>query len=117
MAPGPAGKPVFQISAAHGNSVGSWRTKVLLEEGHYSFEGRMQIHGVSCDPRDHRAGAGLRVANQPSDNKVSGDSGWKEVTFEFDVPDGIHDVELVCELRAARGEASFDPESLKLVRK
>jgi hypothetical protein len=33
------------------------------------------------------------------------------------VPDGIHDIELVCELRASNGEAWFDAESLRLVRR
>jgi hypothetical protein len=113
---GPSGRPVLHIRAA-GSSVGSWRTKVLLEEGHYSFEGRMQTRDVVTDPRDIRAGAGLRVWHQPGPQKTKGDLDWKEIAFEFDVPDGLRDVELVCELRAQRGDAWFDLDSLRLVRK
>jgi hypothetical protein len=111
------GNPVLRIQVGSRSSVGSWRTKVLLEEGHYSFEGKMQTKAVAADSRDMRAGAGLRVSRQPAEHKTLGDSEWTTVAFEFDVPNGIHDVDLVCELRAAAGEATFDRESLRLVRK
>ena len=111
------GKPLLRIQTGPGNGIGSWRTKVLLEEGHYAFEGRIQAAGIAVDPRDRRAGAGLRVSGRPGTGKVIGSTGWKEVICEFDVAQGIQDIELVCELRAARGEASFEAESLRLVRK
>jgi hypothetical protein len=117
MAPGINGKPVLHLGAVRGTSVASFRTKVLLEEGRYSFEGRMQTREISADPRDRRAGSGLRVSGMPSMKKKLGTSDWAEVAFEFDVPDGLHDIELVCELRASKGEVWFDAESLKLVRK
>jgi spore coat protein CotH len=112
----PSGRPMLHIRAT-GSSIGSWRTKVLLEEGHYSFEGRMQIRDVVIDPGDLRAGAGLRVKNLPSLKKSKGDVSWKEVVFEFDVPDGLREVELVCELRAQKGDAWFELDSLRLLRK
>jgi spore coat protein H len=111
------GKPLLRIQTGERTGVGSWRTKVLLEEGHYAFEGRMQTVGIAADPRDRRAGAGLRVSNRPAFGKVLGSTGWKEVVCEFDVAQGIQDIELVCELRAAKGEAWFDADSLHLVRK
>jgi hypothetical protein len=111
------GKAVLHIGASRGHSVASWRTKVLLEEGLYRFEGRMMTQNISADQRDRRAGAGLRVSERPATGKTLGTSQWSEVGFDFVVPDGLHDVELVCELRAAQGEAWFDAESLRLVRK
>ena len=110
------GRAVLYIRAAQGASVASWRTKVMLEEGHYRFEGRMQTKGVVTDPRDRRAGAGLRAYAKPALNKTRGDSEWRDVAFEFDVPEGLRDIDLVCELRAAQGEVWFDAQSLRLVR-
>ncbi len=77
----------------------------------------MQTKGIAADPRDARAGAGLRIAGRAAPGKTLGDSEWTNVIYEFDVPDGIHDVELVCELRAATGEVWFDTESLRLIRR
>jgi hypothetical protein len=114
---GADGKTVLHISASRGSSVGSWRTKVLLEEGHYTFEGRMQIQNVAADPHDQRAGAGLRVSGQGNPQKSLGDLAWRDVVYEFDVAEGVHDMELVCELRAFKGEAWFQAESLRLRRK
>jgi hypothetical protein len=111
-----SGRPVLSISAPGGVSVGSWRTKVLLEEGRYRFEGRMHIKDVAGDPRDGRAGAGLRVYGRPASQKVLGSADWKDVACEFEVPEGMRDVELICELRAHQGEVWFDRDSLRLVR-
>jgi hypothetical protein len=115
--PGPNGQSLLCINANQGGSIGSWRTKVLLEDGHYSFQARLRTRNVNADPGDRRAGAGLRISGRPAYKKLLGNSDWITVAYEFDVPDGIHDVELVCELRASRGEVVFDTESLRLVRK
>ena len=37
--------------------------------------------------------------------------------FEFEVTDDRSDVELVCELRAQKGEVWFEEESLRLLRR
>jgi hypothetical protein len=111
------GKALLQISAQPGGSIGSWRTKVLLEDGHYVFEARVQTEAVDADPADRRGGAGLRISGRPAFKKILGNSDWTRIAYEFEVPDGLHDVELVCELRAAQGQARFDAQSLKLVRK
>jgi hypothetical protein len=111
------GRPILHISAVNGNSVGSWRTKVLLEDGHYTFEARMQTKDVAADPADRRAGAGLRILGRPAAKKSLGSSDWSSVTYDFDVPDGIYDIELVCELRASQGEVWFDASSLRLFKK
>ena len=61
-------------------------------------------------------GAGLRISGSSRPNQLSGDSGWKKITFEFDVPGPSTEVVLVCELRAEKGRAWFDLGSLQLVR-
>jgi hypothetical protein len=77
----------------------------------------MLTREIAADSRDRRAGAGLRVSQQSAERKVLGTTDWNTVIYEFDVGSGIQDIELVCELRAAKGEAWFDADSLRLFRK
>jgi len=110
---------LLSVSANQGSSVGWWRTKVVLEGGHYRFEARVKTQGVVLDPGDKKGGVGVRTAasGRLGPKKLTGDSDWANLVFEFDVQDGMADVELVCELRAAKGEAWFDASSLKLTSK
>ena len=123
------GKKLLHVSAAKGSCVGTWFTKVRLDPGRYRFRGRAKCRGVVSDPGDTKAGAGLRDSNHRFIQKLSGDGDWTDVSFDVDlgqvssqfgfmapVESGIPEVELICQLRAARGEAWFDPDSLHLVR-
>jgi hypothetical protein len=107
--------PAYEIRAAQ-SAVGSWRTKVVLESGRYRLEAKVRIRGVVPDPGDRRGGAGLRVGGRRLENAVKGDSDWKFLGYEFEVEEAVSELELVCELRAARGRAWFDSSSLRLVR-
>jgi hypothetical protein len=135
-----SGKPAFDEAndggrkllhiTANGSSVGVWSKRVRLEPGHYRLEGRAKARGVTPDPGDRRGGAGLRVDQRRFTQKLTGDADWTNITFDFDIGDSPGqfgfmapitddnpDVELICELRAAKGEAWFDQDSLRLVRK
>jgi hypothetical protein len=94
----------------------SWRTRVLLDPGVYRFEGRIKTAGVAGYDSSQGQGAGLRISRSRRPNKITGDSDWKTVTFDFGLPD-IREVELVCELSAFRGEAWFDIASLRLIKR
>ena len=63
-------------------------------------------------------GAGLRIhgiqTGRP--NKLVGDTTWQQLTYDFTITDARREVDLVCELRALKGEVWFDTESLHLVR-
>src|SRR5262249_21601452 len=60
----PSGKTLLWI-AATGPSAASWRAKVMLEPGHYIFEGQARSSGVEPIPSDPKgAGAGLRVSRE-----------------------------------------------------
>ncbi|HMJ64636.1 MAG TPA: CotH kinase family protein [Candidatus Binatia bacterium] len=95
----------------------SWRTRVLLDPGQYRFEAKIKTAGVNPFRDEKGEGAGLRISGQPRPNRVSGDTDWKLVGFNFTVPGGQQEIELVCELTAAKGDAWFDLNSLKLLRK
>jgi len=111
------GKRVLHVSAAQGSSVGSWRTKVFLEGGHYRIEGKAKTQGVTPDPGDPRAGVGFRTTGRRFAQKLIGANDWKPIAFEFEVDQGMAEVELICELRARQGEAWFEVESMRLIRK
>ena len=63
-------------------------------------------------------GAGLRLSGAvtPRTNKISGDAPWTKLEYEFEVAPPGDEVDLVCELRASKGEVWFDTGSLQLVR-
>src|SRR5262249_59919485 len=115
--PSPDAKMALLIRAGP-RTAASWRTKVLLSQGHYRFEGMVRTANVVPLPYGRNRGAGLRVSGfpQPRLHELTGSSGWEKVGVEFEVRPGSREVELMCELRAGRGEAWFDAASLQLVR-
>jgi spore coat protein CotH len=125
-----AGKHLLHVGVASGSAVGVWFSKVRLEPGRYRLEGKVKTQGVSPDAGDRRGGAGLRVSGRRFNEKLVGDTSWTDFHFDFEVQDGGGDfgfmapisegtpeVELICELRAAKGEAWFDRDSLRLSRR
>lgn len=123
-----AGNPVFsdaadatgkklRIRAGPGGAFASWRLPVVLEPGQYRVEGKVKTLAVAASPGDQYPGVCLRISGQRSVQRILGTSDWKNVAFDFDVVDAGFDIVLVTELRAAQGEAWFDLDSLRLVRK
>ena len=102
---------------AHRRCVASWRARVLLEPGQYRFEAMIRTAGVVPIRDEKGEGAGVRISQESRSNKVAGNTPWQKVHHDFNVPFGPEEKLLVCELRATKGEAWFDVESLKLVRK
>lgn len=95
----------------------AWRTRVLLNRGHYRFEGRARVSGVKPLPFGMHQGAGLRIAgNTRQSENLVGDTSWRTLQAEFQIDTDNTVTELICELRASVGEAWFDANSLKLSR-
>ena len=114
----PDGRAVLRITTAM-ISATSWRAAVQLEAGHYRFEGLARTAGVvPVITPTKGAGAGLRISGSLAErtNKMSGDTPWKMLAYEFDVPPPGDEIVLVCELRASKGDVWFDADSLRLVR-
>jgi len=111
------GKRTLWIKA-NGATASSWRARFLLDPGTYRFEGLARTAGVQAVKDEMGEGAGLRCSQsrQPRANHLTGVAPWENLTFEFEVGSPREDIELVCELRATKGETWFDAESLKLVR-
>ena len=114
----PDGKVFLHIRATE-STMASWRTRVLLEAGRYRFEGLARANGIVGTKDEKKGeGAGLRISGsqQPRPNKLTGDAPLQQLTYEFEAAAPSDEVELVCELRATRGEVWFDLNSLQLVR-
>ena len=108
---------VLNIAATNGPTIASWRTRVSLPAGKYFFEGDVRSAGVltRTNANDIGYGAGLRVSGGKRDQRMDGDTPWTRVRYSL--TNELDEVELVCELRATKGEVSFDENSLRLVRR
>jgi spore coat protein H len=135
------GKKTFYVRAGpDGKCTAAWRIKVLLEPGNYRFEGSIKTAGVvplpppkpatpvpgapatppTTPPEVKGEGAGIRISRpkdkKPRANQALQDTPWQKAEYVFAVDPGNDEVELICELRAEKGEAWFDIGSLKLVK-
>jgi spore coat protein H len=108
------GNMLLHISTESGCTA-SWRTTLDLPAGEYRFQAHVKTKGVVL-PNEERAGAGLRISGHRLGQKNSGDRNWTPIYFDFEVPEN-KDTELVCELRAKKGDIWYDLKSLKLIRK
>ena len=98
--------------------VGSWRTRLSLEEGRYRFQGMAKAQGLKLTENDPKSGVGLRISRRKLGRKLPGDTDWAPLSFDFEVaPENSGEVELVCELRAERGDAWFDLATLQLIKR
>lgn len=98
-------------------STASWRAELRLKAGRYRFEGKARTAGVEVVRDEKGEGAGLRLSgeSQSRQNQLGGDSDWTTLSHEFEVAPPEAAVILVAELRARRGRAWFDRDSLRVV--
>jgi hypothetical protein len=110
-----AGKACLHIKAGDG-SVASWRNNVVLDPGKYRFEARVRTTGVVPARETSGVGAGIRISggNRTGNNGLVGDADWQTIGYDFEAQG--NDVVLVAELRASKGEAWFERDSLRIVR-
>jgi spore coat protein H len=99
---------------ANGNTVASWRMRLLLEPGTYRFEGKIRTRDVRADGEG--TGAELRISRGSVPEGLTGTSPWRDYIYPFLVQDNGAAVEFVCELSATKGEVWFDASSLRVVR-
>lgn len=113
----PDGKASLHVRAGPAAMTASWRCRVWLAPGRYRFEADIRTLRVEPLAFGNNRGAGLRVAGvaSPHPYDLVGANGWQKRRCEFEVAHPAREMELICELRAGRGEAWFDLESLRLV--
>src|SRR6185436_9683550 len=68
-------KPTLHLRADQGESVGSWRTKLLLEEGRYCFQALARVAQVAAltNKVERGNGAGIRISGGKRTNELTGD--------------------------------------------
>ena len=90
----------------------------MLGEGSYRFETLAKVSGVvSLMNTNKGGGAGIRHSGirSPRTNQLEGSSDWKNLNYEFQLK-YEEEVQLLCELRATKGEVWFDEKSFRLVK-
>lgn len=103
-----------RIAATDGSCIGGWNTGLWLEQGRYALQGRVKVRGVEPDPGDSRGGAGLQVLEGRVEKPILGTSDWQPIELEFSVEDGLAEIPISLQLRAADGEAWFDLDSFRV---
>jgi hypothetical protein len=111
-------RETLHLRVDKGETIISWRALVLLEEGRYTFEGRVRTAGIVALTNKVTLGngAGMRISGLNRARSLTGDNPWTEWRQDFEAVAG-DEKELVCEVRGSRGEAWFDRASLRLVRR
>ncbi|MBI2928798.1 MAG: CotH kinase family protein [Verrucomicrobia bacterium] len=105
------GKRLLQISAVQGGGVGSWRARALLAPGRYRLEGNVRTSDVGAS-----GGVCLRISGTRDVMLLASDGEWMPLHYSFALDEPLAEVELICELRAGKGEAWIEEDSLRLVR-
>lgn len=106
----------LRIRAENSMIIGCWSAKVWIPRGRYRFEGSLRTRDLRFVPGNARGGAALRCSHRHAAEHFEGTHDWTPVRQEFEVFDPLLEVDLLCEVRGEKGEAEFDPSSLRLVR-
>lgn len=109
------GKSTLHIETGATGCIASWRCRLLLPPGKYRVTGLAKTKGVIPRISETGAGAGVRLSGGKRTAKLIGDTDWTPIDCSFDLP-AAGEVDVVCELRAEKGEAWFDRTSLRLTK-
>jgi spore coat protein H len=101
---------------ASGRCIASWRRRVVLEPGDYVLRAVVTTRGVEPLEDEKGRGVGVRISGAGRVNTVEGTVERRKLFHAFTVEDDTREVELVAELRATAGEATFDATALTLHR-
>jgi spore coat protein H len=102
------GRRTLHIRANGVQSRATWRTQMYLTRGRYRVEGLARSDGL-------RGGSGLRISGGQREYAVSGTSGWRKLTYDFEIPEGL-DVEFVCDFYGMAGDVWYDLDSFRVRR-
>ena len=109
------GKATLHIEAGPSGCIASWRSRILIDPGKYRFVALAKTKAVAPRSSDTGVGAGIRISRGKRTNKLVADADWTSLEFAFELPNS-GEVELICELRADKGEVWFDRDSLRLIK-
>ena len=87
-----------------------------LPAGPYRLSARAATRNVVAYAGNLGAGVGLRISGSRRTHKLEGTMDWTPLTFDFELA-ADEEVTVMLELRATKGEAWFDADSIKLERR
>jgi hypothetical protein len=115
--PRQGGEPAaLHLAVLEGEVIASYRYSVRLPMGGYRLSGRAATKNVQAFSGNLGAGVGIRISGSQRPHKLEGTTDWTPLNFDFHLPDD-GEATLILELRATKGEAWFDPASLKLTKR
>jgi len=93
----------------------SFRTTVTLPYGKYRLVARCRSKGLEAFEDRFGRGASVRITGSTATDvsRIENDRDWTQLSFDFEQPDD-GPVELIAEVRANRGEAWFDLNSIRV---
>ena len=96
---------LYAIEAGDANDcIASWRSTVRLPDGNYRFIAQLRVKDVVPRQNDDRGiGAGLRISGNRRENALMDTSDWNETSYDFQIDEDQHSVQLIAELRATKG--------------
>lgn len=111
-----AGEVCLHLQAGP-KTAASWRTRAVLRAGAYRFTALARTESVQSPGYGRNQGAFLEVRGAPGvgSTRLQGSSDWTALQAAFTASKET-EVELLCVLRAAGGEAWFRCDSLRLSR-
>jgi hypothetical protein len=104
-------------AGTNGNCVASWRLRVLLKAGTYRLNARCRTKDVIPLDNNDNSAAGIRISHSERSTRVLGTSASTPLEFSFATVEDRRFVELVIELKARKGQAIFEADSLTLARR
>jgi spore coat protein H len=94
----------------------TFRSHILLKQGRYRFEGKVMTEGVTPLTVGKVHGGTLRLLGRTrTAGDMLGDKAWQNLEAVFEVSSPEEEVDVICELRASKGDAWFDLDSLRLI--
>lgn len=110
------GHETLKVAGGATTTAGSWRRRILLAPGRYTFAAQAYTSGVP--PGGEGVGSGVLVRRsgerETSGLKISED--WSPLHYDFELA-VAEEVELICEFRGHEGAGYFYADSLHLIRK
>jgi hypothetical protein len=108
-------KRTLHIRTDVGDSIGSWRQRLLLAPGSYRFQAKVQFASDNGNLASTQ-GVAIRISGRPVPLRVPSSGDWTSLEFSFSVREGAEDVQLICECHGPSRRAWFDLDSLVLQR-
>jgi hypothetical protein len=109
------GKHTLHIGTGIGDSIGSWRQRLLLAPGSYRFQAKVRFAGPNGNAATS-VGVAIRISGRSVPLRAPSSGDWTTLEFPFSVRDGEEDIQLICECRGPNMQAWFDLDSLVLRR-